>query len=204
MAGSAAEIGGTMDSCAVWTVMTAIGIAAPIGMAAEVAPSGSSRVNPRSPPDRLKRAKSRRIPAAFSFSLSAGYAGEIDLPCWTSGGRFAKRRPLAKAFRPVSGRIAQLVEQMTLNHRVPGSSPGAPTKLFKDLQLNRREKQPWFTPRLTVLLSFRASAPPPRRAAARVVSVEDRLDVLEAVPGTRRSAGSASGRSSNVSSISLM
>src|ERR1700675_2927293 len=26
-----------------------------------------------------------------------------------------------------SGRIAQLVEQMTLNHRVPGSSPGAPT-----------------------------------------------------------------------------
>ena len=27
-----------------------------------------------------------------------------------------------------SGRIAQLVEQMTLNHRVPGSSPGAPTK----------------------------------------------------------------------------
>src|SRR6266446_7399234 len=35
---------------------------------------------------------------------------------------------------PVSGRIAQLVEQMTLNHRVPGSSPGAPTKLFKHLQ----------------------------------------------------------------------
>jgi hypothetical protein len=26
-----------------------------------------------------------------------------------------------------------LVEQMTLNHRVPGSSPGAPTKLFKHL-----------------------------------------------------------------------
>ena len=32
---------------------------------------------------------------------------------------------------PSSGRIAQLVEQMTLNHRVPGSSPGAPTKPFK-------------------------------------------------------------------------
>ena len=32
-----------------------------------------------------------------------------------------------------SGRIAQLVEQMTLNHRVPGSSPGAPTKPRKDL-----------------------------------------------------------------------
>ena len=26
-----------------------------------------------------------------------------------------------------SGRIAQLVEQLTLNQRVPGSSPGAPT-----------------------------------------------------------------------------
>jgi hypothetical protein len=26
-----------------------------------------------------------------------------------------------------------LVEQMTLNHRVPGSSPGAPTKPFKNL-----------------------------------------------------------------------
>jgi hypothetical protein len=25
------------------------------------------------------------------------------------------------------GRIAQLVEQLTLNQRVPGSSPGAPT-----------------------------------------------------------------------------
>jgi hypothetical protein len=34
---------------------------------------------------------------------------------------------------PRSGRIAQLVEQMTLNHRVPGSSPGAPTKPFKSL-----------------------------------------------------------------------
>jgi hypothetical protein len=26
-----------------------------------------------------------------------------------------------------TGRIAQLVEQLTLNQRVPGSSPGAPT-----------------------------------------------------------------------------
>src|SRR5262245_50967540 len=28
---------------------------------------------------------------------------------------------------PCAGRIAQLVEQLTLNQRVPGSSPGAPT-----------------------------------------------------------------------------
>src|SRR2546429_152974 len=30
------------------------------------------------------------------------------------------------------GRIAQLVEQLTLNQRVPGSSPGAPTKILSE------------------------------------------------------------------------
>ena len=40
---------------------------------------------------------------------------------------------LRRLFPAGSGRIAQLVEQMTLNHRVPGSSPGAPTKPFKHL-----------------------------------------------------------------------
>jgi hypothetical protein len=33
----------------------------------------------------------------------------------------------------IFGRIAQLVEQLTLNQRVPGSSPGAPTKQNNDL-----------------------------------------------------------------------
>src|SRR5688572_5590809 len=33
----------------------------------------------------------------------------------------------------VAGRIAQLVEQLTLNQRVPGSSPGAPTNQIKHL-----------------------------------------------------------------------
>src|SRR5262249_5418161 len=33
----------------------------------------------------------------------------------------------------IFGRIAQLVEQLTLNQRVPGSSPGAPTNKIKDL-----------------------------------------------------------------------
>ena len=55
--------------------------------------------------------------------------------------RFAGHRGIAllndallrRLFRAGSGRIAQLVEQMTLNHRVPGSSPGAPTKLFKKI-----------------------------------------------------------------------
>ena len=49
----------------------------------------------------------------------------------------ARSRPTGRGFTParpadigrssVSGRIAQLVEQLTLNQRVPGSSPGAPT-----------------------------------------------------------------------------
>ena len=36
------------------------------------------------------------------------------------------------------GRIAQLVEQLTLNQRVPGSSPGAPTKTRFDFIGSRR------------------------------------------------------------------
>ena len=82
---------------------------------------------------RPKDKESRRIPAAFPIFRAPDKAGKTSQACWTSRGRFAKRRPLAKAFRAGSGRIAQLVEQMTLNHRVPGSSPGAPTKLFKNL-----------------------------------------------------------------------
>jgi hypothetical protein len=59
--------------------------------------------------------------------------GKIPLPCWTIGGRFAKR-PAFEGFPDQGfGRIAQLVEQLTLNQRVPGSSPGAPTKSFKRL-----------------------------------------------------------------------
>jgi hypothetical protein len=34
-----------------------------------------------------------------------------------------------------SGRIAQLVEQVTLNHRVLGSSPSAPTKISQHAQV---------------------------------------------------------------------
>ena len=33
----------------------------------------------------------------------------------------------------LAGRIAQLVEQLTLNQRVPGSSPGASTNIFNGL-----------------------------------------------------------------------
>src|SRR5262245_47848050 len=48
---------------------------------------------------------------------------------WTVGTRFATgRSPCGAHPRRRFGRIAQLVEQLTLNQRVPGSSPGAPTK----------------------------------------------------------------------------
>src|ERR1700739_2420133 len=63
--------------------------------------------------------------------------GKLSPACWTSGGRFAKRRPLEGFPVPSAGRIAQLVEQLTLNQRVPGSSPGAPTKLFNSLGILR-------------------------------------------------------------------
>ena len=43
----------------------------------------------------------------------------------------APKIPLSKT-HPV-GRIAQLVEQLTLNQRVQGSSPCAPTNLFNRL-----------------------------------------------------------------------
>jgi hypothetical protein len=47
---------------------------------------------------------------------------------WTVGTRFATgRSPCGAHPRRRFGRIAQLVEQLTLNQRVPGSSPGAPT-----------------------------------------------------------------------------
>src|SRR5262249_205094 len=48
-----------------------------------------------------------------------------------------------------SGRIAQLVEQLTLNQRVPGSSPGAPTNEIKALSPESpRNKNVRVTPRV--------------------------------------------------------
>ena len=59
-------------------------------------------------------------------------AGKTRRVCWTGQTQLAKRR--RPAGYPVgSGRIAQLVEQMTLNHRVVGSIPTAPTKSIKHL-----------------------------------------------------------------------
>ncbi|CCE08008.1 hypothetical protein BRAS3843_2520023 [Bradyrhizobium sp. STM 3843] len=66
---------------------------------------------------------------------------KIPFSCWTSGNRFAKRPALVKVFPDASsGRIAQLVEQLTLNQRVLGSSPSAPTMPFKDLAATSSER----------------------------------------------------------------
>src|ERR1041384_2243710 len=45
--------------------------------------------------------------------------------------------PQFRACFPGSGRIAQLVEQLTLNQRVPGSSPGAPTIALNEKEIGR-------------------------------------------------------------------
>ena len=61
-----------------------------------------------------------------------GAAGHCQPPL-LSHARSAGSPPLQ------SGRIAQLVEQLTLNQRVPGSSPGAPTK---QLPANKEQQEP--------------------------------------------------------------
>jgi hypothetical protein len=58
---------------------------------------------------------------------------------WTGGGAFGRASlvsgdPAEGERGHFDGRIAQLVEQLTLNQRVQGSSPCAPTNEIKDLQ----------------------------------------------------------------------
>src|SRR5215470_10034747 len=96
-----------------------------------------------SDPRRARSEKMREaagIQRLFAVPAAPQRAGKLAPLCWTMGGRFAKRPPSRRLFRTRSGRIAQLVEQLTLNQRVPGSSPGAPTKLFKVSQLVRRRR----------------------------------------------------------------
>ncbi len=69
-------------------------------------------------------------PQLFSSAEYSRHRTEKSRPhCWTSRVGFAKRRrPRKGPSRNGCGRIAQLVEQLTLNQRVLGSSPSAPTK----------------------------------------------------------------------------
>jgi hypothetical protein len=55
------------------------------------------------------------------------------------------------------GRIAQLVEQLTLNQRVPGSSPGAPTNKFPtaDAEITGRDEHGLERLRLEVKIYLR-------------------------------------------------
>ena len=93
-------------------------------------PSGSEGRGSGPDPALAEAAEIQRL---FAVPAIHQRAGKLAPACWTSRGRFAKRRPSQGFSGPASGRIAQLVEQLTLNQRVPGSSPGAPTNPFKDL-----------------------------------------------------------------------
>ena len=46
-----------------------------------------------------------------------------------------------KEYAVARGRIAQLVEQLTLNQRVPGSNPGAPTTALSAKVRKRSKKE---------------------------------------------------------------
>ena len=117
--------------------------------------------------------------------------GKIGRPCWTSGGRFAKRPALDEGFFRAkgSGRIAQLVEQLTLNQRVPGSSPGAPTKLFRHLASQVAQQADLI---LQVILQFCSRFELQHRSfgelniATQVMRVENGFDVLQRVTGYGR------------------
>ena len=52
-----------------------------------------------------------------------------------------KRALVAPGSALAAGRIAQLVEQLTLNQRVQGSNPCAPTNEIKDLDRSRQHPE---------------------------------------------------------------
>ncbi len=61
-----------------------------------------------------------------------------------------KRALVAPGFALAAGRIAQLVEQLTLNQRVQGSNPCAPTNEIKGLRPSpcfTKNRLPWRGPR---------------------------------------------------------
>ena len=71
----------------------------------------------------------RRLPFSAEAVRRAGRRfGELD----RVGGALI-RTPVLGLKAPGGGRVAQLVEQLTLNQRVTGSIPVAPTKEIKDI-----------------------------------------------------------------------
>src|SRR5262245_36237053 len=93
-----------------------------------------------SPPTRSPTYGSRRVPtrrlSRFLGAVNRGRAAPDFVPAFPGQPRIALLQDPAQTGFPRdghSGRIAQLVEQLTLNQRVLGSSPSAPTNLLKHL-----------------------------------------------------------------------
>src|SRR5262249_13165692 len=87
---------------------------------------------------------------AYLHMSTRAFAGQWELallqdaaPAGPRGGHF--------------GRIAQLVEQLTLNQRVPGSSPGAPTNRFDHLSTGGTSSGQLAVTRLVAESSFAGS-----------------------------------------------
>ena len=83
-----------------------------------------------------------------------------------------------------SGRIAQLVEQLTLNQRVQGSSPGAPTNHFNNLdQIELEQARTFYTGILQFCSRFELHHRNLRKlhVAPEIVRIENRLDIAKAV-----------------------
>ena len=99
------------------------------------------------------RGRSARRPHAPSAHRGAagtehrtGRAGDdiAAADCPPRGRRGFPSRPALAIAPPLVGRIAQLVEQLTLNQRAVGSSPTAPTKKFpKDQAFTMSYSQRW-------------------------------------------------------------
>src|SRR3954467_1965162 len=86
-----------------------------------------------------KRRESDQPPKAGRARLEGGAVAHHLRPCYR---RRRSRRDEAGAPPHGSGRIAQLVEQLTLNQRVLGSSPSASTIFSKLFQVIISDKRP--------------------------------------------------------------
>ena len=123
-------------------IAAATGIMAMIGIMATTAMAGRAGITAAGAPNGSSRRGVRSIEVvekpldSGGFSASGRPADGLGITPRLAGHRgiaLLNDALLRRLFPAGSGRIAQLVEQMTLNHRVPGSSPGAPTNPFKHL-----------------------------------------------------------------------
>ena len=101
-------------------------------------PSGPDRARSRRAANR-GRGPSRKSPAGFPPDRGDCSIRPALAPPQASRGLdktalgAMKRAVVMPGFTPAGGRIAQLVEQLTLNQRVQGSNPCAPTNEINDL-----------------------------------------------------------------------